>query len=59
METIFWFLTLFMTLIAILIMIYFILAHDDLKRGKLSAFELTESLKTYIPWEIVLHGVVK
>lgn len=58
METIFWFLTLVLGLIAFIMVIYFILAHDDLRRGKLTAFELTESLQTYIPVEIGLHTLI-
>lgn len=58
METIFWFLTLVLCLVAFLLIIYFLLAHDDLRRGKLTAFELTESLQTYIPVEIALHSII-
>ena len=58
METIFWFITLILCLFAFLMIIYFYLAHDDLRRGKLTAFELTESLQTYIPVEIGLHTII-
>ena len=58
METIFWFITLILCLISVLMIIYFLLAHDDLRRGKLTAFELTESLQTYIPVEIALHTII-
>ena len=58
METTFWFITLILCLFAFLMIIYFILAHDDLRRGKLTAFELTDSLQTYIPIEIALHTII-
>lgn len=58
METLFWSIILILSLINFLLTIYFYLAHDDLKRGKLSPYELTESLKSMIPWEVAIHAIV-
>jgi hypothetical protein len=58
METVLWFLLTFLSLIEFLFAIYFYCAHDDLKRGRLSAIELTESLRFYVPIEISIHFFV-
>lgn len=58
METVLWFSLTFLTLLDFILIIYFYCAHDDLKRGRLTAIELTESLKFYVPIEITIHLLV-
>lgn len=58
MQTILWLAMTILILICLLLVIYFYLAHDDLKRGKLSIFELTNNLECLIPIEILFHFIV-
>jgi len=58
MQTILWLVLTVLILICLLLVLYFYLAHDDLKRGKLSIFELTNNLECLIPVEIFLHFVI-
>ena len=46
---------LFMDIISIILQLYFYLSHDDLKRGALTPYEITETLRKYIPFEIGVH----
>ena len=58
MQTILFLLMTVLILVCLLLVLYFYLAHDDLKRGKLSIFELTNNLECLIPIEIILHLIV-
>ena len=58
MQTILWLGMTIIILICLLLVLYFYLAHDDLKRGKLSIFELTNNLECLIPIEIIFHFIV-
>ncbi len=55
MQTIFWGGMLFLSGLAEIITIYFILSHDDFKRGIVSAYELAEAVRNYYPIEIYLQ----
>ena len=58
MQTILWLGMTIIILICLLLVLYFYLAHDDLKRGKLSIFELAQNLACLVPVEICLHFIV-
>lgn len=58
MQTIFWFSMVFMSLISETLALYFHLSHDDLKTGKVTAFEVTQSFREYTPIEVVLQAVL-
>jgi hypothetical protein len=58
METILWLTLLVAVLVAAMLTLYFHLIHEDLDRGAITAYEITESLARYHPIETGVHFFV-
>ena len=58
LQTVFWAGMLFLSGITEIIILYLYLSHDGLKKGLISALEITESLRAYYPVEICLQMIM-
>lgn len=58
MQTILWLLNLVAALGCSSSSLYFYLSHDDLDKGLIEPFDLSEQMSNWIPYEIYLHTFI-